>query len=1089
MRVSTTGGNAQVTCRPKSASISRTKSSSLKKSALLSGSSISNRRPQSATGQRTAAKTVLADRISQQASSRQPDMHSRGRLRPQSATLKRRTAGDNTVGNFATHSHLANLRPRSAAPERTSQLGKLDSLDETRTIVENPWKSSLSNGSSTKIIPRGTLRPQSAAPTAGRTRPASNSSSGSTRPQSAASLRPRGSKVGSNPTMLRSSSCSAVKFEIANRPLDLSALSHGAGGQSLLTGSSVFTDVSEFGSSDFETAGTQSGYFEDLLVPMPEPAVFLSNRPAGNASMQPAAAAAGWGDEEPLMEGELNIDGAKSSSNYDLVVCVCGHVNLRSERSAHMKVCPLVKAAMSKSGNRSGRFKTRMREAAALQEADAASKIQCVFRGFIARDYVRLRRDLETLMAAKIQAVWRANRGRGRASQLRLRKLQSKHRRQQRAALCIQGLVRSWLAIQFVRRLRTRTAVTKLQTYVRAFIQRRKFRLRLQACRLSATDVQRCWRGHLGRVKVLRLVKRRHHCVTRIQACWRRYQTEKWFVKWRKQKVIAVLLIQRVGRGVLGRKKARTKRSVSTAACSVIQRAFRESQMRHWARRVLTLKAVSATMIQKWQRGYKSRIATRALRTLLTLKAVLLQSVIRMFQACCKRRKLLAQKILWHNRAATLVQAGFRGLRSRKTTKTMRMIKTFTCSQIQRWWRYHHAYKVVHRRKRNYYRIQALVRKYLARSWWLREQAKLHRAIPDILEKDMADLELLSRCDHLFQGCLCPRMTKTLTLQALAKHKSNLRYLYLKFSMDGCGQPEKAFRMSKVQFMSMFKHMGIAKDLADGLEGEEAASAFKSALSKAFDLANEDTVVVLRQEREGQGGTVHEEELEADRYLQLDEFYVAVLRVAMWDPEFAVMKTPKLVENLCQQYIGPFGEQCMEADKEEKSNKEALIALIPGVDGVLDKYAIRMEKIFKQVAASGAQSKAAPGKKIKKTEKKAEKKTDTNDIDAKEFLTFCKAIRVFDTHFSMSAGLDVFVYCNQEEVQKFLVEALPLQDLNQELKMEFAEFMQAFLLLGATRIGIGGKKNKSAEDYKKKFERFCDDVVDLAAKEFSYIVL
>ena len=49
--------------------------------------------------------------------------------------------------------------------------------------------------------------------------------------------------------------------------------------------------------------------------------------------------------------------------------------------------------------------------------------------------------------------------------------------------------------------------------------------------------------------------------------------------------------------------------------------------------------------------------------------------------------------------------------------------------------------------------------------------------------------------------------------------------------------------------------------------------------------------------------------------------------------------------------------------------------------------------------------------------------------------------------------------------------------------------MQAFMLLGATRIGIGDKKKKSAEEYKKKFDRYCDDVVDLATKEYSYIVL
>ena len=37
--------------------------------------------------------------------------------------------------------------------------------------------------------------------------------------------------------------------------------------------------------------------------------------------------------------GELvSVDEKGGGTNYDLVVCVCGHVNLRHERSAHMKV-------------------------------------------------------------------------------------------------------------------------------------------------------------------------------------------------------------------------------------------------------------------------------------------------------------------------------------------------------------------------------------------------------------------------------------------------------------------------------------------------------------------------------------------------------------------------------------------------------------------------------------------------------------------------------------------------------------------------------------------------------------------------------
>lgn len=296
--------------------------------------------------------------------------------------------------------------------------------------------------------------------------------------------------------------------------------------------------------------------------------------------------------------------------------------------------------------------------------------------------------------------------------------------------------------------------------------------------------------------------------------------------------------------------------------------------------------------------------------------------------------------------------------------------------------------------------------------------------------------------------------------------------------------------MSKPQFMHMFKLMGVAKDHEDGAQKDQ----FNIALSKIFDLANEDTVVVLRQQRESQAA-LHpdavEEEVEADRFLQVDEFYVALVRVSMYMPmgkdyTHNTNKMHKYLELLCSKYLVPFSEKQQEIEAQEKSLKEAALQGIPGVDTILDKYTTRLEKIFKQVAASGTQNKSKPGQKV---EKKRKNLADLADIDAKEFLQFCKGIRVFDANFSMSQGLDTFVYCNQDEVQKFLVDAEPIHDLNHELKMEIGEFMQAFMLLGATRIGIGDKKKKSPEEYKKKFDRYCDDVVDLATKEYSYIVL
>lgn len=941
-----------------------------------------------------------------------------------------------------------------------------------------------------------TIRPRSAL--AG-SRAAQDHGSHKPRPQSAAVLRP-GNK---HHPLGRANTPSAVKFEAANRPLDLSALyASGPGGLfgdpgTASSMSSLSHRWSEFDGLDEEPeANKYDDWWEDISVPLPEPAVFISLRPSGRGAKEQVRPEP-EGEQEQEQEGEL-LCGPKASQpafttgkgNYDLVVCVCGHVNLRCDRAAHMKVCPVVTAAMGQSTKARKKFKARMKEASVIQEWESASKIQKMFRGYIARDYVRLRRKLEKVMATKIQTCWRATSARMRVAKLLGRAREFQRRREARAALCIQTKVRSWMAKCRVGRLRQRRASLRIQSWFRSRVEMYKFRERLKESHRAARTIQRCFRGMQGRRKVLKIIGRRSHAATQIQSCWRRHSIEAWFIVWKAVRIRALTKIQKVGRGMNHRTYARTRKIRFTNAARRIQGAWKAARSRQMAKKMLMMRTTNAILIQAFWRGFYARLKTKRMRRLWTAAAIVIQRYARRWLAILRLKQLRKERKARLNNAATKIQSRYRGYRTRVWFTGFASRRRSAATTLSMWWRVMWAVKVVRYRKKSVFTQQATVRRFLARCRYLNKKHALDNRVAHLLINDMADLELLSRCTHLFQGSLCPRTELINTLETLVAHKSDLRWLYLKYSMDGVGAPEKAFRMTKVQFLNCCKKINM-------LQGLDEPESLEKELPLIFDFANDDTVVVLRQKQEmeklvaeSQGIELDEnpEELEADKYLQLDEFYVALVRVASIRAAMhqKAQRVAKFTRLLCQDCVSPYVEITKSKEHKALHLGDGVFNSVPGAEALVEKVGPRLEKIFKQVAASGSMK----VKSKRKSSADVDKKPDNPDVvDAKEFLLFCKAGRLFDSSFSMSAGLDIFVQCNQEEINRFLVEPEPAHDLNQELKMEYAEFKQAFIIIGANRIGIGEAKKKKPEEYKKKFDKYVEDTLEQASRGFSHVIL
>jgi len=66
-------------------------------------------------------------------------------------------------------------------------------------------------------------------------------------------------------------------------------------------------------------------------------------------------------------------------------------------------------------------------------------------------------------------------------------------------------------------------------------------------------------------------------------------------------------------------------------------------------------------------------------------------------------------------------------------------------------------------------------------------------------------------------------------------------------------------------------------------------------------------------------------------------------------------------------------------------------------------------------------------------------------MNVTEFMQMMDSLEMCDHHLSLSATIDIFVRCNQEECMHFLGEAVDGSRLEEEMEMEFEEYRDALL--------------------------------------------
>ncbi|CAL8307358.1 unnamed protein product [Lota lota] len=366
----------------------------------------------------------------------------------------------------------------------------------------------------------------------------------------------------------------------------------------------------------------------------------------------------------------------------------------------------------------------------AEREKSAAILIQARWRGYTARNALRLKREaqlwaLRHNAATIIQARWKMYSVKRSYQCLRYHVVIVQAQwRMRRAAIAYSKI---------------HSATTVIQTYTRAWAMARRERERYISLRTAAVEIQRGFR----RWRALRLARELRAAIV-IQAAFRKWQVETVTQRaaaalkiqsWYRMRRCALqyltlrrsaVLIQALFRGRAQRSHLQTLMLRQRSAL-VIQSAFRG----HAVRKHLAKKRLAAVLVQRWFRACVKRNVER--QSFLTLRhaAIIIQAVHRgntarasLREQCCAatviqtafRRFAAERRYLALKTAATVIQQWYRAMiLAHKTREEYEALK---CSAvvIQRVWRGRADRKRLERLHEYATLIQACYRRHRARA-------------------------------------------------------------------------------------------------------------------------------------------------------------------------------------------------------------------------------------------------------------------------------------------------------------------------------------------------------------------------------------
>jgi len=237
---------------------------------------------------------------------------------------------------------------------------------------------------------------------------------------------------------------------------------------------------------------------------------------------------------------------------------------------------------------------------------------------------------------------------------------------------------------------------------------------------------------------------------------------------------------------------------------------------------------------------------------------------------------------------------------------------------------------------------------------------------------------------------------------------------------------KKAFRMSKLQWVNFCNEADLCKSLDNRTE----------LFSECFDECNENTEAFLPPGSNIEG-----------TYLVLCEWLEGLVRMARISYPSARGRTSECFTELVDSNLRRLMVN-IELNQVE-SSRFAGAAMLP----LLEPSFPLLRDIFDYFSS---------------LEQSIDKDAETDTMNVVEFMRMMHCLDVADAQLNLQKAIEIFVACNQSEVDHFLGGAVDGYGLEERLQMEFDEFIDAILycaLLKRERLvaNLGGK-NVSAQD-------------------------
>ena len=314
----------------------------------------------------------------------------------------------------------------------------------------------------------------------------------------------------------------------------------------------------------------------------------------------------------------------------------------------------------------------------------------------------------------------------------------------------------------------------------------------------------------------------------------------------------------------------------------------------------------------------------------------------------------------------------------------------------------------------------------------------------ELANEHMRELLKLLQIDEFFADSTThPHEERKRVVETLIRHKVTVRKLYLKYSIVLVMSPEKAFQMSRQQFVRFIKDSGL--------------------LGKKVDQTFADSVFALSNMDVKDGKTVTTgskiDPNNPANVMMPDEFCEALMRLADKVLKDDVKPLSARIDKMMQEYWEPISTTDLDISEPEAPGL--------GVEGsetnaCIEEHYTRIVKCFNHY---GGANDGGPA-------------SDDQSIDCVEWMMACKETDII-ANISISKVLEIFVRCNQDELEDYFY-GMPNAEEIREMNLELEEFLHALVATAALQPA-----KKKTDPFRKKLEAFLEKLLTGGPKKFN----